>query len=78
LDRKDTDTARERGLINRGSLEHGALERGNERLHPAWRAFIRYCSQLQHGEIERLCIQDGVPVLAELTKNKKKSEKKEK
>jgi hypothetical protein len=41
-------------------------------LHPAWRAFIRYCGELQHGEIERLKIQDGVPVLAELTKKKVK------
>ncbi|MBX5494959.1 MAG: hypothetical protein IRZ15_06455 [Bryobacteraceae bacterium] len=43
-----------------------------ENLHPAWRAFIRYCSQLRYGEIERLCIQDGLPVLAELTTKKVK------
>jgi hypothetical protein len=43
-----------------------------ETLHPAWRAFIRYCVQLRHGEIERLCIQDGLPVLAELTTRKVK------
>ena len=41
-------------------------------LHPAWRAFIRYCSEMRHGEIERLCIQDGVPVLAESTTKKVK------
>jgi hypothetical protein len=41
-------------------------------LHPTWRAFIRYCSQLRHGEIERLCIQDGLPVLAESTTKKVK------
>jgi len=40
--------------------------------HPAWRAFIRYCLEMQHGEIERLKIQDGLPVLAELTKKKVK------
>ena len=49
---------------------------GNHReidpLHPAWRAFIRYCSEMRHGEIERLCIQDGVPVLAESTTKKVK------
>jgi hypothetical protein len=39
-------------------------------LHPAWRTFIRYCIQMRHGEIERLCIQDGIPVLAELTTKK--------
>jgi hypothetical protein len=41
-------------------------------LPPAWRAFIRFCAQLQHGEIERLSIQDGLPVLAETTKKKVK------
>jgi hypothetical protein len=41
-------------------------------LHPAWRAFVRYCGELQHGEIERLKIQDGLPVLAEVTKKKVK------
>ncbi len=40
------------------------------RLTPAWRDFIRFCRDLRHGEIERLSIQDGVPVLAELTKKK--------
>jgi hypothetical protein len=39
-------------------------------LHPLWRAFVRYCGELQHGEIERLKIQDGLPVLAEVTKKK--------
>ena len=41
-------------------------------LHPAWRAFFRFCSELQHGEIERLKIQDGLPVLAELVSKKVK------
>ena len=45
----------------------------NERaLHPAWRAFIEYCAELQHGEIEILKIQDGLPVLAEVIKKKVK------
>jgi len=39
-------------------------------LHPAWLAFVRYCQELRHGEIERLKIQDGVPVLAEVVKEK--------
>ena len=43
-----------------------------ESLHPTWRTFIRYCAQLRHGEIERLCIQDGLPVLAESTTKKVK------
>ncbi|MDX6288587.1 MAG: hypothetical protein QOH42_386 [Blastocatellia bacterium] len=39
-------------------------------LHPAWLAFVRYCQELRHGEIERLKIQDGLPVLAEVTREK--------
>ncbi len=46
------------------------IERADQPLHPAWRAFIRYCVELQHGEIEVLRIQDGLPVLAELTRMK--------
>ena len=34
-------------------------------LGAAWLAFIRYCQQLGYGEIEKLKIQDGMPVLAE-------------
>jgi hypothetical protein len=41
-------------------------------LHPAWRAFIRYCAELRHGEIASLKIQDGLPVLAEAVKKKVK------
>ena len=41
-------------------------------LHPAWRAFFRFCSELQHGEIERLKVQDGLPVLAEVVTKKVK------
>ncbi len=40
--------------------------------HPAWRAFVRFCEELRHGEIERLKIQDGLPVLAEVVKRKTK------
>ncbi len=45
---------------------------GEHRLHPSWESFIRYCQQLEHGEIERLKIQDGLPVLAEVTREKVK------
>ena len=44
--------------------------RVGDRLSPAWREFIRFCKDLRHGEIERLSIQDGIPVLAEVTKRK--------
>jgi hypothetical protein len=41
-------------------------------LHPTWRSFVRYCTELQHGEIDLLKIQDGLPVLAEITRKKVK------
>lgn len=41
-------------------------------VHPVWQAFIRYCGELQHGEIEVLKIQNGLPMLAEVTKKKVK------
>ena len=44
----------------------------NPQLHPAWIAFVDFCGKLQHGEIECLKIQDGLPVLAEVTKKKVK------
>jgi len=40
--------------------------------HPAWVAFVRFCEELRHGEIECLKIQDGLPVLAEVTTKKVK------
>jgi hypothetical protein len=43
-------------------------------LHPAWVAFINYCQELEHGEIEILKIQNGIPVLAEVTRKKVKFE----
>jgi len=39
-------------------------------LHPAWVAFVRYCQQMGHGEIEKLKIQDGIPVLVEVSRHK--------
>lgn len=41
-------------------------------LHPAWFTFIRFCEELGYGEIDRLSIQNGLPVLAETTKKKVK------
>ena len=41
-------------------------------LAPAWCEFIRFCTDLKHGEIERLAIQDGLPVLATTTRKKVK------
>jgi len=33
---------------------------------------IRFCQQLGHGEIEKLKIQDGVPVIADVVREKVK------
>jgi hypothetical protein len=49
-----------------------AARDGGESLPAAWREFIRYCRDLRFGEIERLSIQDGLPVLAEVTRKKVK------
>ena len=53
-------------------LVEGTALRVAADLPPAWREFIRFCTDLRHGEIERLSIQDGLPVLAEITKKKVK------
>jgi hypothetical protein len=44
----------------------------DKQLHPSWRAFMRYCGEIGYGEIELLKIQDGLPVLAEVTRKKVK------
>ena len=41
-----------------------------EKLHPAWIAFVRYCQEMGFGEIEKLKIQDGIPVLVEVSRQK--------
>ena len=46
------------------------LDEATNKLHPAWKDFIHFCREMRHGEIERLSIQDGLPVLAEVTKKK--------
>jgi hypothetical protein len=45
---------------------------GTTTLHTAWLQFIRYCAELGHGEIEKLKIQDGLPMVAETTVKKVK------
>jgi hypothetical protein len=44
--------------------------RTNTNVHPAWLRLIRYCTDLGHGEIEKLKIQDGLPMAAEVTTRK--------
>jgi len=43
---------------------------GHRVIHPSWLALIELCRDLGYGEIERLSIQDGLPVLAETVKKK--------
>ncbi|MBN1273385.1 MAG: hypothetical protein JXB26_14045 [Candidatus Aminicenantes bacterium] len=38
------------------------------RVHPHWETFIEYCRKLNSGEIERLKIKNGLPLLAEEVK----------
>ena len=37
-----------------------------ERLHPAWINLMRFCREMGYGELERIKIQDGLPVVAEV------------
>ena len=41
-------------------------------VHPAWQRLMHYCAELGHGEIEKLKIQDGLPMAAEVTTRKVK------
>ena len=41
-------------------------------VHPAWLRLMRYCAELGHGEIEKLKVQDGLPVLADVVREKVK------
>ena len=56
--------------VSGGSDSAPGLSSGGAMRHAAWQAFIQFCVQLQHGEIERLRIQDGLPLLAEVTRKK--------
>lgn len=59
-----------------GGTRRSEPESGNARdhshtgLHPAWRSLIDLCRDLRHGEIERIKIQDGLPVSAEVVRKK--------
>ena len=51
-----------------GARQQGSQQRAGipvSQLNAAWVEFMRYCAELGHGEIERLKIQDGLPMLAE-------------
>ncbi len=59
----------EMARTNLEGLVRGAA--GNT-IHPSWWRLIRYCADLGHGEIEKLKIQDGLPMVAEVTTKKVK------
>jgi len=56
------------GLVTRRESE----TRASTGVHPAWLRLMRYCAELGHGEIEKLKIQDGLPMTAEVTTRKVK------
>jgi hypothetical protein len=66
------DVKRENSLKNTFIAVQDPKRPANSDLHPAWSAFIAYCLELEHGEIETLKIQNGRPVLAQVTKKKVK------
>jgi hypothetical protein len=41
-------------------------------VHPIWYSFIKYCEAMEFGEIDKLKIQDGLPVSAEKALKKTK------
>jgi len=56
--------------IPAGNAESAATRETVTELHPAWQAFIQYCRDLNHGEIDCIKIQNGLPVSAEVIKKK--------
>ena len=51
------------GQVNeRANKKMSQLSNG---VHPAWIALIRHCQAMGHGEIERIKIQNGIPILIE-------------
>lgn len=51
-------------------LPRAASGRRTDSVHPSWLCLMRYCAELGHGEIEKLKIQDGLPMAAEVTTRK--------
>jgi hypothetical protein len=39
-------------------------------IHPIWEEFMRYCETMNYGEINKLKIKDGLPMVAEEVKEK--------
>jgi hypothetical protein len=53
-------------------ITSGPTRLDQQPLHPAWHALMEFCAGLGHGEITTLKIQNGLPVLAEVTIKKVK------
>jgi hypothetical protein len=49
---------------------NASQDRAGASVHPSWLRLMRYCSELGHGELEKLKIQDGLPLTAEATTRK--------
>ncbi len=64
------EKSRDAELEGSQSLPTVSSLRQGRGVHPTWQAFIELCRQIGYGEIERLSIQDGLPVLAETVKRK--------
>lgn len=54
--------------LNKGN--DGSVDSKLIQVHPRWYSFIKYCEAIQNGEIEKLKIQNGLPILAEEVKRK--------
>jgi len=67
----DPDMAEHRnGFASEVSARSARGDRESLSVHPSWLRLIRYCAELGHGEIEKLKIQDGLPMAAEVTTKK--------
>jgi hypothetical protein len=55
-----------------GALVRRTPEQAKADLHPAWIRLMRYCAELGHGEIDKLKIQDGLPIMADMIREKVK------
>lgn len=57
-------------MIHETKIEHGGkLVHG---VPEPWARLIRFCQELGHGEIEKLKIQDGMPIIADVVREKVK------
>ena len=55
--------------------QHQKMRKSSEKaasseIHPSWFHLIRYCEELQYGELTKLQIQNGLPTSAEYVKKK--------